>query len=137
MKLILIFILSLLSISLFSLDTETLLQYSTPINLNQGIETHKVYQNINDFTYIPENTQVYSKPIFKDNKEDIIPFNSNSFYFEDFSEDPFDGRIEPYVIGEPLPSINLSFFIASLISILFLQYNKKNSTPKSISEKIS
>ena len=131
MKLILTSILSLLSISLFSLDTETLLQYSTPLNPSQGLLfSIDNNQSINDFSNIPKDIPVYKAGYSIDN-EAIIPFSpiQNHWYAQDFSTSPFDGQLEILVMGEPTPPVTISLLIASLLSIAFLQYNKYRVYP--------
>ena len=125
MKFLLTAFLFILSVSLFSLDSDKLFEYSTPINLTQGIQYPEL-KNINDFTNIPENiTPFYSNPVFNESKEAIVPFNSNSFYNLDFNEDPFNGCLELAVIGEPCLSVNLTLLISGLFSILSLQYKSR------------
>ncbi len=57
-------------------------------------------------------------------------YNADSFYQLDFSEDPFDGMIEIFVIGEPLPAPAVTLIVALAAGALFLLY--KNRRQRSI-----
>ena len=57
-------------------------------------------------------------------------YNADSFYQLDFSEDPFNGMIEIYVIGEPLPAPAVTLIVALAAGALFLLY--KNRRQRSI-----
>lgn len=52
-------------------------------------------------------------------------YNADSFYQLDFSEDPFDGMIEIYVIGEPLPAPAVTLLVALAAGALFLLYKNR------------
>ena len=96
--------------------------YKTHYNLAYGIEKPKPIK-WTDFALIPTKSYTISN-----NSEVLIPFSydtSVNWYKTDFAEEPFDGRIEVLVVGEPLPSINLSLLIACIISIAVLQYRKR------------
>lgn len=43
-----------------------------------------------------------------------------TWYSNDFAEDPFDGRIEVYVVGEPLPSARATFLITLITAGIIL-----------------
>jgi len=43
-----------------------------------------------------------------------------NWYHYDFAADPFDGRIEVLVVGEPLPSASMTIFImAAIVGIIY------------------
>ena len=137
MKALFTFLLFIISASLLSLDTDTLLQYSTPINLSYGIEAPVSKQSINDFSTISKDVTVY-KSIYSVDKEDVVTFSPihNYWYAKDFPNEPFDGRIEVLVMGEPLPSFWFTLLTLSILSTLIIQYNRKHlHPPKLISEK--
>lgn len=92
-------------------------------NLAYGVEHPTASIKFNDFSNIYKPTTNFSS-VHAKNTEEIIPFSVNEWYNQDFTEDPFDGRIEVLVVGEPLPSINLSLLIACIVSIAVLQYRK-------------
>ena len=52
-------------------------------------------------------------------------YNADSFYQLDFSEDPFNGMIEIYVIGEPLPAPAVTLLVALAAGALFLLYKNR------------
>ena len=119
-------VLFMLALSVLALDAKALLQYQKPINLAYGI---KVNKNIN--------VMDFSVPVYKDidyrDKMYVVTsennlfagYNADEFYRLDFAEDPFDGRIEVLVMGEPLPSGTVSLFIAAGIAgLLYFRRNK-------------
>ena len=122
-----------LFISLFLLISSTvfgkyapknLLEYmkNDPIPLNYGVKEQKY--NISDFS----NYKLFdtgTNQSFSLNAEAIVPFApvNDYWYIQDFAEDPFDGRIE-VVVGEPLPSVPLTIFIATLLLFTYLKYRK-------------
>ena len=57
-------------------------------------------------------------------------FGTDGFYKLDFSENPFDGKIEIYVVGEPLPAPAVTLIVALAAGALFLLY--KNRRQRSI-----
>ena len=57
-------------------------------------------------------------------------YNSDSFYQLDFSEDPFDGMVEIFVVGEPLPAPAVTLIVALAAGALFLLY--KNRRQRSV-----
>lgn len=57
-------------------------------------------------------------------------YDANSFYQLDFSEKPFDGTIDIYVFGEPLPSPVVTMIVALAAGALFLLY--KNRKQRSV-----
>ena len=57
-----------------------------------------------------------------------ISIDENSFYSQDFSENPFDGYIEVLVMGEPLPASTVTLIVALAAGAAFLLY--KNRKPR-------
>lgn len=57
-------------------------------------------------------------------------YNPDSFYQLDFAEDPFNGMIEIYIMGEPLPAPAVTLLVALAAGALFLLY--KNRRQRSI-----
>ena len=54
-------------------------------------------------------------------------YNIDSFYNQDFSQDPFDGMIEIYVMGEPLPTSTVTMLIALAAAGAFLLYRNRKT----------
>jgi len=52
-------------------------------------------------------------------------YNPDSFYVNDFAEDPFDGQIEIMVVGEPLPTSTVTILVALGAAAAFLLYKKR------------
>ena len=92
-------------------------------NLAYGIKQPTASMKFNDFSNVYKPTTSFLSVPAK-STEELISFSANEWYNQDFTSDPFDGRIEIYVVGEPLPSINLSLLIACIVSIAVLQYRK-------------
>jgi len=126
MKYLFISLFLLISSTVFGkYDPKPLLEYmkNDPIPLNYGVKEQKY--NISDFsTYKLFNTGT-SQSISL-NTEAIVPFSpvNDYWYTQDFSEDPFDGKIEILVMGEPLPSVPLTLFISTLLLFTYLKYRK-------------
>ena len=81
------------------------------INLTIGITLPKDTKPFNQFNYsdIPATNQYYEYAIDTTPDGYINPYKA--WYEQDFASDPFDGRIEVYVMGEPLPSATQTVFI--------------------------
>ena len=52
-------------------------------------------------------------------------YNPDSFYQLDFAEDPFNGMIEIYIMGEPLPAPAVTLIVALAAGALFLLYKNR------------
>ena len=52
-------------------------------------------------------------------------YNSDSFYQLDFSEMPFDGKVDILVIGEPLPSSTVTLLVSLGALVIFLGYVRR------------
>ena len=121
---ILFFIISTVVFSMDSKTQEYLLKYYTDNHYNLAYDVKQpTALKFNDFSkiYKTNDTFLSSSSV---NSEAIVPYPVSEWYKQDFAEDPFDGRIEIYVVGEPLPSINISLLIACIVSIAVLQYRK-------------
>ena len=67
----------------------------------------------NDFSTIakpPYYMPIFSHPMWQEPDGFLSPYSF--WYHTDFAADPFDGRIEPFVVGEPLPSTTATLLIA-------------------------
>lgn len=95
-----------------------------PYNLAYGIEL-KDQRPFNDFStlysakVLPYYTLSTDYPILSDHMCDW-------WYKTDFAADPFDGRIEVLVMGEPLPPAWITFLIATAVGLLL--YKRKQCT---------
>lgn len=54
-------------------------------------------------------------------------YDINTFYHEDFSKDPFDGQIDIYVMGEPLPASTVTLLVALAAAAAILLYNNRRT----------
>ena len=52
-------------------------------------------------------------------------YNIDSFYQLDFSEKPFDGRIDVLVMGEPLPSPTVTLILSLAALAIFMGYARR------------
>lgn len=67
----------------------------------------------NDFSTIakpPYYMPIFSHPMWQEPDGFLSPYSF--WYHTDFAADPFDGRIDPFVVGEPLPSTTATLLIA-------------------------
>ena len=68
------------------------------------------YNDFSTFAKPPYYMQLFSHPMWQEPDGFLSPYSS--WYHTDFAEDPFDGRIEPFVVGEPLPPATATLLIA-------------------------
>ena len=133
MKYLFISMFLFLSSALFGkYDPNYLIEYikNDPIPLNYGVKEVEPFK-LQDFSKIkPLNEKADSSISL--NSEAIIPFSpvNDYWYTQDFSEDPFDGKIEILVMGEPLPTPILTLFIASIIAFTLAKYRKLHNKPE-------
>lgn len=127
MKYLFVSLFLLLSSTVFGkYDPKALIEYTKndPILLNYGVKKAEPFK-LQDFSKIkPLNEKADSSIAL--NSEAIIPFSpvNDYWYLRDFAEDPFDGKIEILVMGEPLPSVPLTIFISTLLLFTYLKYRK-------------
>lgn len=83
----------------------------------------------NDFSTIakpPYYMPLFSHPMWQEPDGFLSPYSF--WYHTDFAEDPFDGLIEVYVVGEPLPPATITILIAlgmlGIIKCRKLRFNK-------------
>ena len=108
---------------------EYLLNYERKdMNLAYGVDTSKLSNmaKISDFSKPYVANQEYSMSKYDINSDNNYVELSPATYFYnvDFSEDPFDGKIQILVMGEPLPS-PLTTLICCFGVIGILLYCKK------------
>ena len=61
-------------------------------------------------------------------------YNSDSFYQLDFSEMPFDGKIDILVVGEPLPSSTVTLIVSLAALAVFLGYVRRKQQAHVVQE---
>lgn len=138
MKKLLIFLFLLLSVTLLGQEdalfkskkslNDLLKTMKVDYNLASGFEVNKDF-DISDFSKaVP--TTLTNQAFYIVNSEAIVPFSTDYWYTQDFASDPFDGMIEVYVVGEPLPTPFLTLFIASIIAFTFAKYRKLHNKPE-------
>ena len=71
--------------------------------------------------------EVASDPLF------YLDSNPDSFYQLDFSNDPFTGMIEIYVMGEPLPASTVTMLVALAAAGAFLLYRNRKTRARVVS----
>lgn len=86
----------------------------------------KPYNDFSTFAKPPYYMQLFSHPMWQEPDGFLSPYSS--WYHTDFAEDPFDGRIEPFVVGEPLPPATATLLIAlgmlGIMKCRKLRFNK-------------
>ena len=65
------------------------------------------------------------KPFISSEPGYYTSVNENSFYSLDFSENPFDGLTDIYVMGEPLPAPTVTLIVALAAGAAFLLYKNR------------
>lgn len=129
MKIILTVILSLLAVIASGLDIKDFVEdLRTPYKLNYGV-AYQPTTKINDFsTPVAEyaKTSGLDAVTYSVSNESISRFSD--WYHLDFSTEPFDGRIEPLVLGEPLPSPGLTLALALGTAGIILYSRKRKLT---------
>ena len=119
MKRILIILLFIFSLTSFGLDFSSVAKEE--YNLTSGVVLPP-YKEINDFSNVKFTGPYAPLRILEEHffNEAI----ADSWYSTDFSEDPFNGLIEIYAVGQPSASVNATLVI-SLAAVLLLLYKKK------------
>lgn len=120
MKHILIILLSIISFTSFGLDLSSFPHQG--INLTQGIVLPPAMK-FNDFSnvkpikaYIPvriRDSYFYDESI------------SNGWYSFDFAEDPFNGLIEIWAVGQPSASTTTTLILSCLIGLFLIRKKTK------------
>lgn len=108
---------------------EYLLNYEHKgMNLAQGVDLSKISSiaKISDFSkpYVANKEYSMSKWTIDSDNNYVELSPATNFYKVDFSEDPFDGKIQILVMGEPLPSPTTTL-ICTLGVLGILLYCKK------------
>jgi len=61
-------------------------------------------------------------------------YNAESFYQLDFSEMPFDGKIDVLVVGEPLPGSTVTLILSLAALAIFLGYARRRQSAHAVQE---
>ena len=120
MKHLLIILLSIISFTSFGLDLSSFLHQE--INLTQGIVLPPAMK-FNDFSNVKP-VKAYT-PVRIQNSYFYDESISNGWYSFDFAEDPFDGVIEIWAVGQPSASTTTTLILSCLVG-LFLIGKKTN-----------
>jgi hypothetical protein len=115
MKHLLIVLLFIVSFTSFGLDLSSFLHQE--IDLTQGIVLPPAMK-YNDFSNAKP-TKAYTHVRIQDSyfyNESI----SNGWYSFDFAEDPFDGVIEIWAVGQPSASTTTTLIISCLVGLLLI-----------------
>lgn len=109
---------------------EYLLNYERrDINLAQGIDVSKLpsIAKISDFSKPYVANQEYSMSKWSvDSDNNYVELSPATYFYNiDFSEDPFDGKIQILVMGEPLPSPLTTLICCFGVIGILLYYKKK------------
>lgn len=122
MKKLLFVLFLILSASVMADESLQALLKDQKIDLTQGI-TLKDTPPVHDFSTF------YTNPVFplKTYNSDFGWYDEtlgDAWYNKDFAADPFDGRIEVMIMGEPLPPTTTTLLI-SIALVGLLLYKKK------------
>ena len=61
-------------------------------------------------------------------------YNPESFYQLDFSEMPFDGKIDVAIIGEPLPGSTVTLILSLAALAVFMGYARRKQQRAAVQE---
>ena len=108
---VVLFLLTLAICAFSQVDQELLLRQA-PIEL-QPLVHQPVAQRMGDFThtYQYENVREILPGMYMPLEADGFKSPYNRWYLDDFSQAPFDGKIEIVAMGEPLPDTIITFCI--------------------------
>lgn len=130
MKTLITIFLFLATLMVFGQDkfqTELMKYANQNINLTTGIQViTPAKQSYTDFSNLDTTkfSSYLKSATSTNNSQAIVGFETVKFYNLDFSEDPFDGKLQVLVMGEPLPS-PLTTLICCFGVIGILLYCKK------------
>lgn len=79
------------------------------------------YGNDTSFDAVTPTLRVAGDPLFN------AGYNIDSFYQLDFDEDPFNGKIDILVMGEPLPASTVTLLVALAAAAGLLLYNNRRT----------
>lgn len=126
MKYILAIILFVLALTVTALDIEQFRPYMDHNDIAYGISIPP-YNSVWDFNnpYYWANWRTIDYHIYAPGEHDGYVSPYVSWYHSDFAEEPFDGRIEVYAVGEPLPPPLLTLLVALAVGWLMTHWKPK------------
>lgn len=116
---ILLFLLALTVVADSSLVTELLKDRTFDLAYNVHLPKSKPLNAFSDSTTAYTVYDLQPAPI-----EENDSYLGDLWYHLDFSEEPFDGRIEVLIMGEPLPSPFMTIFV-SLCTVGIIVWSRK------------
>lgn len=122
MKKLLFVLFLILSASVMANDSLLTLLKDQHYNLTQGVVL-KEMPPLHDFTTL-YTTKVLPVQTLSTDDSPITDYMCDWWYSTDFAADPFDGRIEIMVMGEPLPPTTTTLLISIALVGLLLYKNK-------------
>ena len=116
----LLFLMALCALAAPDTDIAALLRYG-PVDLAYGF-TPPAVEKLSDLSTVT----VADPTSFITNLSDPMPAYQmySDWYSADFSKDPFDGKIEVLVMGEPLPSPAVTILVA-LGTLMIIMWSRK------------
>ena len=129
-QLIILFLLSIGFTSFANSDLYNLLKDQT-FDLTYGI-TIPEQPKYGDFSHRFTGGAIVPAPRY--GFDEMIPFYeaAEKWYHCDFAEDPFDGVIEIYAVGQPSASVNATLIISCLIGLVMFYKRKQAITRLSL-----
>lgn len=119
MKHFLAILLFVISFTTFGLDLSQFIEHNVDLAYGVKIPERPV---INDFSHVVMKGQHASIKVQEGYYFDDALVRR--WYYTDFDEDPFDGRIEIMMLGQPSASVNATILIAMIVASLLI-YKKK------------
>ena len=121
MKHVLTILLFIISFTTFGLDLSQFIEHD--IDLAYGIKIPE-RPAINDFSHVATKDSYASIKVQEEYYFDDAL--ASRWYYTDFDEDPFDGRIEIMMLGQPSASVNVTILISMVVASLLI-YKKKTA----------
>lgn len=125
-------LLFLLALTLLGFNKNDLYGYmgDHPYDLIQGVKLYTPAVQLNDFKdqRFPIRPNTGNLAYYGDARLPYL-YIYDTWYKHDFAEEPFDGRLQVLVMGEPLPSANATIFIVLAVAgIIMWSRNKLQRT---------
>lgn len=124
-------IIFMLALTVVANDELYKMVYQIPLDLSIGIEQPKEAK-LNDFTTVMAPVAPV-RLVTSSGAEEYIDEHFSDWYKYDFAEDPFDGRLELLVMGEPLPTPLTTLLVAlGTIGIILMNNNRWSKQEKTL-----
>lgn len=130
-KIVIATVLFLLALTVVANDQLYKMIDQLPLDLSIGIEQPKEAK-LNDFTAVmaPIAPAIL---VTSSGAGERIDEHFSGWYKYDFAETPFDGRLEVYVIGEPLPTPIMTLLVTlGTVGIICMNKNKWSKQDKTL-----